>query len=184
MNVINRLNTQTSRDAYKDNAICRNELHLLSHFLSGPVRIRCYCTLTYRRWIQHLLLLSAKKIPLCFLTKLESFSQNSRIRYAWYRLSITWHQPSLRIFMLPWNLRTSEKTFAPSGPMGLYPNSNWEKEYVIKPKSEKKKRLLDGEEHTTVTIELSFNAEAIAPTPWTWMLFPACKIKCYISRYG
>lgn len=58
------------------------------------------------------------------------------------------------------------KNFCTFRSNGVIPNFQLrEKEYVIKPKSEKKKRLLDGEEHTVVTIELSFNAEAIAPTP-------------------
>ena len=34
-------------------------------------------------------------------------------------LKITWHQPSLRVCILPLNLRTSHKDFTPSGPIGL-----------------------------------------------------------------
>jgi len=34
-------------------------------------------------------------------------------------LRITWHQPSLRVWIFPWNLRTSHKAFTPSDPIGL-----------------------------------------------------------------
>jgi hypothetical protein len=34
-------------------------------------------------------------------------------------LEITWHQPSLRVWILPLNLITSHKAFTPSGPIGL-----------------------------------------------------------------
>jgi hypothetical protein len=34
-------------------------------------------------------------------------------------LRITWHQPSLRVWIFPWNLRTSHRAFTPSDPIGL-----------------------------------------------------------------
>lgn len=90
-----------------------NKLHLLVHLLVSPKLIWWYCILKHLQWTVPLLLLSVK----VFCVTNKSYYRPSTGNM--HGEKVTWHQPSLRVFMFPWNLRTSAKALAPSGPMGL-----------------------------------------------------------------
>ena len=93
--------------------------HLQDHSPANPMLTMLCCTSDNQQWTLHLAHLSAGYATL--LKRQEHpMTQMVKLLVQFYSvLRITWHQPSLRVWIFPWNLRTSHKAFTPSDPIGL-----------------------------------------------------------------
>lgn len=87
--------------------------HLQVHLPVNPKLLMWYCTSNNLQHAQHPLVLSAKH-SIRKEEKKKLYQDNISLK-----LNTTWHQPSFNVSILPSNFRTSQRSFTPSGPIGL-----------------------------------------------------------------